>query len=100
MFLLFPPITSRGLGTDFSPHPIHLQLTGCITASAFYHGFAKEKGRRRFLISNVSAGKAISCRGQCIARELRVYWARHMRIGVHEKEAEYMNAALCTWWQQ
>jgi len=43
---------------DFSPHPIHLQLTGCITASAFYHGFAKERVGRRFLVSNVSRSQS------------------------------------------
>jgi hypothetical protein len=48
-------------------------------------GFAKERVRRCFLISNVSAGKVALCRGQYIVREPRVYWARHMSIAVHEQ---------------
>jgi hypothetical protein len=68
----------------FSTH-LHPQLAGCITASAFYHGFAKKRVRRRFLDLNVSAAKVTPCRAQRIAREPRLYCARHRHIAVQEQ---------------
>jgi hypothetical protein len=101
--LFGPSYHVTDFGHGFFPHSVYLHTCiynsqVCITASAFYSGFARERVTRRFLISHDSAGKVIIYRGQYTARELRVYWARYRHIAIHEKTRRLLERSLRLCW--
>jgi len=55
-----------------SNHPVKRKLIIVEIVSAVYIGFARERVKRPFLITNVSADKITPRRGQNVVRGLRV----------------------------
>lgn len=56
-----------------------------------FFGFARERAKRRFLLSFLSAHNIMLCRGQCVARELRVEQACSNICEFYAKKLEKNN---------